>query len=211
MTLEDLFRQLAHGELSNIAVADASGTQISTIKKEKQNQIVTFLNEALKKLHSRLPLKKTDVQVTLAADALDVDFPDGALVVDSILTAYGFQVEFETYKVPERIYAVSGVLHFPQGYTGEVQVTFRMRHDEINPVLTADDLAQEISILPELEPALQAYIAYKSYGGMNSQDSIAISQGHRSIYEQVISEVMNSGILGDEILPSTKLEARGFV
>lgn len=314
MTLEDLFKQLSYGELSNLANAvDGTGT----IKKEQQNRIVAFANEALNRLHLRLPLIETRETLALSSSAdLDKTLEQDVLLVTSLLTPYGESLTINTRKSPNTIYVVDGVLHVPKAIGGlvtELQATYRKRHPELYPlfdvypdqatvklvnagsgthrltlnvagitivgsgsdieeasILAAnainDDpilpnlvqaeggeiqtgifgvqltalsgeivalavvstnactatlstpnirkkmtVSQEISLLPELHEALTAYIAQKTYGGVNTQDALITAQGYRARYEQVINEVLGQGLLAAEIEQMQKLEARGFV
>jgi hypothetical protein len=209
-TLEDLFKQLSYGELSTLAVAlDASGA----IKKERQNQIVHFANEALRKLHARLPLKEADLTVTLTGEEITHEFDANTLLVMGIISSFGEPLTFETTRIPQRI-TVTGdplTIRFPKELTGEVQVIYRNRHPLLNSVTTGEDLTQEIELLPELEPALTSYIASKVFGGMSSQDSMALANNYRMQYEQTIADVLNAGLLPGDVFVNHKLETRGFV
>lgn len=222
MTLEDLFRLLSYGELSNLATAvEVTGT----IKKEHQNRIVAFANEGLKRLHLRLPLIEEREMLALSTTVdLDHTLPTGTLLVTSLITPYGESLTINTNKVPDTIYVVGGILHVPKAFGGlitEVEATYRKRHPELRPVYgnsasdgdtaTPDGVAQEITLLPELHEALTAYIAQKVFGGMVSQDAQITAQQLRARYEQIISEVQNQGLLPGELEPMQKLEARGFV
>lgn len=220
MTLEELFQQLSYGELSNLSVAvDGSGT----IKKEKQNQIVHFANEALRKLHMRLPLREVNHIVTLTPGSdLDYDFKavpeiEGAITVTSILTSYGTSLPFTMDQKIENntIYIYNGVMHVPRSIAAvvsELQVTFRLHHPALKPINSPIDLTQTIELsIEDLEPAIRAYIAFRVYSGMNTPDSTVIAANYRAMYEQTINDVLNTGLLSHELLQSSKLDMRGFV
>ena len=212
MKLEELFKKLSYGELSNLAVAvDASGT----IKKEKQNQIVQLINEGLKKLHARLPISEENETVELTTSAQDHDFIDDALIVTAILTKEGQSVPFTVgQEIYDSVYVYQEQVHLPaklKDVTDSVQITYRKRHATIEPVTDADSLAQVITLPEELEPALSAYIAFRLYAGMNTQDAQITAANYRALYEQSINDVLGTGLLADALLPMDKFDRRGFV
>lgn len=213
VTLEELFKRLSYGELSNLAAAvDATGT----IKPERHNQVIQFLNEGLLKLHSRFQLIQSDSVLTIPAGSegeeyIEVLDPEIIQVV-SILTAMGNSLTFETHPIPGSIYVYQRMLHIPCGPRSfELQVTYQRRHPTLNPVVESTDLEQTISLIPELFTALQAYAGYRMYGGMNTSDALAVSQMHQATYERICQEVLASGSLPSEMLPSQKFESGGWV
>lgn len=207
MIVEELFKQLSYGELSNLAVAvDASGT----IKKDQQNRIIHFANEALQKLHARFPLRETQELVSLTGQELEKTLPVDALQITAILTPWGESLPFTTHPVPKSLYVYQGKLHIP-AMTTELLVIYQHRHPKLAEIVSPDDLAQVIQLPVELSEALTAYIAYKVYAGMNSQDSLNIAATHRARYEQVLADALNQGLLPGELISVQKLDARGFV
>lgn len=212
-TVEELFRQLSYGELSNLAVAvEASGT----IKKERQNQIIHFTNEALKKLHNRLPLIRTSEDIVIADGDSDITLDDDVLMVESIISSTGQSFPFINIPSPttKEIRVYGGVLHIPDGLLEigtELKITYRKRHAVLDLITTPADLTQEITLLTELESALRSYIAFKVFSAMGTQDSVVIASNYQAMYEQAITEVLNSGLLSGELMPMSKLEMRGFV
>lgn len=212
MTVEELFRQLSYGELSNLAMAvDATGT----IKKTQQNRVIHFANEGLRALHTRFPLIETPLLLTLTADTeLVVALPDGAIKVLSILTAWGESISFTTVVQPGAFYVTGGEIHVPAMAvdTGtELQAYLQMRHPTLNPIATDADLAQVITLLPELYKALTSYIAAEMYGTMNTADAAAVAANHRARYEATCLEALSLGLIPSEIRLGQKFEARGWV
>ena len=228
MTLEELFQQLSCGELANLAVAvEATGA----IRKDQRNRIIGFANEALLRLHARLPLREVRETVTVTGQA-DLDHPldpDVLTVVSLMGDQDGYEgrsIAFGTHPIPKTVWFGNGVLHLPRelgqwaGGSLRLQVVCRLRHPEfmfLPPVTVPHDPnvpggeAQEINLIPSLHEALTAYIAAKFYGGMNSQDALVVAAGHRTRYEQVVAETLAQGLVPTEMLPAGKFEARGFV
>ena len=64
MNIEDLFRNLSYGELSNLALSvEGSGTIVESARPK----IVTYANDALTRLHTRFPLRTKDVLIEMYA------------------------------------------------------------------------------------------------------------------------------------------------
>lgn len=209
MKVEELFRKLSYGELSNHSVSvDATGT----IKKDKQNQIVHFANEALRQLHTRFPLLQSEKILTMTgAEVLEPLDPD-VIQVLSILTAWGESLTFSTQPVPGTLFVYEGQLHIPARPTGsELQVTFQNRHPVLTPIVTDADLAQEVILLDELHEALTAYVASKVYSNMLTPESLQAGAMYRNRYEQLCLEAQTLGLVPGETLPCQKFEQRGWV
>lgn len=214
MTVEELFRQLSYGELSNLAIAvEATGA----IKKTQQNRIIHFANEALMRLHTRFPLSESSVMVTIAGESMQETLPEGTLLVRAILTEQGDSVSFTNMVSPKGIYVQGNVLNIPikdllfLAQNDQLQVLLQMRHPVLQPIVLDTDLAQDITLLPELHEALTAYIASKLYSTMNSPDSAAAAANYQNRYETVCAEALIHGIVPSELQPSLKFEARGWV
>ncbi len=214
-TLEQLFQQLSYGELSNQPVAvEATGI----LKKDQQNRIVFFLNEALTRLHSRFALLEESETLELTAgEDLDHELEEDVIIVTSMFTVVDevtTSITFNVKPIPGTLYVHAGSIHVPERlaeYAAELQVNYQKRHPVIESVTVPSDLGQEITLIPELREALTAYIAAKFYGSMNSQDTLAIAAGYRQRYEQVIQEASQQGVLPGELVEVQKLEMRGFV
>lgn len=211
MTVEELFRRLSYGELSNLAVAvDSTGT----IKKAQQNRVLHFVNEALLRLHTRFPLSQTTLSLTMGTTELVTQLPTDTLQVLSILDDQGHSLIFTTTPVPKGIYVSNGELHIPETVVPPetvLQVILQTRHPTLLPINVEADLDQVITLIPELEAALTGYIASKMYAGMNSPETANASAQYLHQYEATCAEVLMSGLLPTEILPMQKFESRGWI
>jgi hypothetical protein len=208
MTVEELFRKLSYGELSNLAIAvDNTGA----IKKDKRNQMVFFANEALMRLHLRFPLIMSEKIIEVPLGGHEEPFEPDVLQVLSIMTAWGESLVFGTQPIPGAFYVHNRVLHIPHPVGSELQVSFQHRHPELTPIVEDSDLNQEIQLMPELEEALTAYIASKVYAAMNTADAAAAANTYRNRFDGVCSEVVNLGLIPGEYLPQQKFHKRGWV
>jgi hypothetical protein len=79
------------------------------------------------------------------------------------------------------------VLQVPFPVTGRaLSVAYQAKH----PTLTLTDLTQEIELPEVLVPALRDWIAYRAFGQIKTQESIAASQIHQASYEATCNEVV---------------------
>ena len=214
MTVEELFRQLSYGELSNLSIAvDATGT----IKKAQQNRVIHFTNEALRALHARFQLLDSSTLLTIVGEEISYSLPENTLQVLAILTEQGRSLPFTTNVNSQGIYVHTGILYIPVKdlpyleQNSQLQILLQLRHPILNPIVEGADLQQEISLLPELHKALTAYIAAEMYGSMNTADAMGIAANHRARYETVCLEALSLGLVPSEIRPNQKFEARGWI
>lgn len=210
MKVEELFRKLSYGELRNHSWA-VEGT--GTIKREKHNEILHHVNEGLKALHLRFPLAQDEqILVMTGADLVVPAYGPNTIQVLSILTAWGESLPFGTKPVPGTLFVYNGELHIPARPVGsELQVTFQMRHPELRPIVADADLAQDITLLPELHKALTTYVAAAVYGNMLTPEALQASLMYQTRYEQACLEAQVRGLIPEESLPCQKFEQRGFV
>lgn len=208
-TVEELFRRLSYGELSNHAWSvDGNGA----IRKDKQNNVLHFANECLLKLHSRFALLKSSKNLVLLGEDFVEPLTEDTIGVVSILTAYGQSLTFGTQPIPGTIHVYGRELRIPRLSVGsELQVEFQHRHPILNPIVVDGDLQQEITLLEDLHKALTACIAYEIYGNMLTPESQVAAAMHKNRYETVILEAQAAGVLPDEMLPQNKFEQRGWV
>lgn len=209
ITVSDLFRALSFDELSNMASAlDTNGT----IKKAQQSKVVHFANEGLKHLHLRFVLRERNLMVTTSAEEQIIALDEDVIDILAILTAWGEPVPFHTCVRPGEFYVANRKLHIP-AFTEvrELLVNYHIRHPILNPINVDTDLDQNIKLLPELQPALRAYIAAEMYRTLNSADSMAISGSYRGKYEALCNEADARGVIPSVMQPMSKFEQRGFV
>jgi hypothetical protein len=204
MTVEELFRKLSYGELSNLTAAvDATGT----IKKDRRNQVVHFINEGLLRLHTKFPLSQSDEIVNLTGVVVDQAFPELAINVLSLVTAYGQPLEIGSEAITGRIYVSKNrTLHIPATVTGEHQITYQLRHEELTRINDETDLEQEIELPDEFIEALTAYIGWKMHANILTAESVAAAAQHKSRFDELVS---GDGHVGDTNL-QTKFDQRGW-
>lgn len=210
LTLNEFFRNLSYGELSNLSIAVES---IGTIKKSQQNRIVHYINVGLLALHERFPLIQETLVIPLTPGfGVAQTLPPDTIQVLSIQDPSGKSLDFTTVPRPKGIYIYNQILNVPsQDEELELTVRLQKRHPTLEPVIEDADLEQRIQLIPELHKALSAFVASEFYGTMGTQETLALSAQYRNRYEEICAGARNFGTLPSEIFPLDKFEKRGWV
>ena len=219
MKVEELFRQLSYGELSNLSVGtDGSGA----IQEDKYPQIIQHTNAALRRLFTRFPLREKDVMIEQVAHitnyhlrirfaesyGADVsypyikDLPEEPFVEDvvRILRVHdstGRPLMLNDVGNPQSLFTPQpDVLQVPNPHAGvALGVVYQAYHA---PLVDGQDgtsttpeevLNQEVEIPAFLEEALVAFIGYKVYSNMNGQENLVKSQELMATYEAACAEI----------------------
>lgn len=208
MTLEELFKKLSYGELSNLVHAVDGGA----IKKDKQNQVLNFVNEGLLRLHTRFPLIQSEEFVTMTGAEMTHPFPSAdVLQLLSIVTAYGESLTFGNQSVPGTLFVHERIIYFPVFPTGlELQLTYQKRHPVLDEIEADADLQQVVDLQEELHEALTAYVAAKLFGNIQTPEARISARSYGQRFNEVIAEAMQAGVLPGEILTGSKFETRGW-
>src|SRR5690606_27370439 len=219
MKLSDLFKNLALGELSNLALADGGNILIN-----KRPQIVLIANEALLRLYTRFILKEKDVLVEMregvtnyhllkkyAYSQYDPENPPEPWCLPYILDMGREQFQEDVIKVlavhasierklplndlekPDSVFTPqSTVLQVPFPIPCHaLGVEYQARH----PILSEDDIDAEIELPEVLHGALQSYIAAKVFMHMNTQENTAKGQEHMINYESICQDVIDRDLV----------------
>lgn len=211
MNLANLFTLLACGELSNLAMAEAG-----TIATASRGKITRYANDALLKLYGRFLLKEKEIRVELQehitfyhlvprfavtyepegpsdteATRYLLDLPGEPFLGDviKILRVYDEHGCVVPLNDDNRVNSVftpqTNALQVPCPIQDKVlNVAYQAKHPQLQCVL------EEVIELPDiLVEAFTAFIAYKVFSHMNTQDSTAKAQEHLAIYESVCGSV----------------------
>jgi hypothetical protein len=235
MIVSDLFQMLSYGELSNLAIGNEA---IGAIAPAAQPRIVMYANEALLRLHSRFILKERDLLLQIfdyivnyrllprfAVSYVPVGTADNEplrYILDSvnhpftsdiikILEVYGT----EGRKLPLNDDDLTYSLFTPQPNTLQVphpnteqalSVVYQASHPKLQ-----GDLNQIIDIPDCLVEAFTAFIAYKVFSHMNTEDSSSKAQEHMAMYEAICSTALDQDLLNTSLsLTGNRLHQRGW-
>lgn len=233
MELTELYSQLSFGELSNLALSNNGN---GTIVEEKKPQIVGYANEALLRLYTRFVLKQNDLILEMRPnttfyhllsryaeqswdssseipypyirDLVREKFTEDVLRVISVYDNNGNERPLDDRERYDSIFVPqANTIQNPLPKIGEyLNVMYQAKH----PKLDAENVTT-IELPDVLHEAFKAYIAYKITGGMNTNEMLAVSQGHFQMYENICQELIDRDILGQtQTSTNVKFRKRGW-
>lgn len=234
MTLNELFEDLAYGELSNLAMCeDLDGK----IREEDQPKIIRHVNKGLLALYSRFLMLEKDVLIELVdgitnyhlnkrfaesnwneseitypyiKDLGGEPFDNDVIKVLKVFNQFGVELPLNDTECQWSIFTPqSHILQVPiiADYMS-LSVLYQAKH----PKLRLDKMEDNI-ILPEvLEPALTAYVAWKVFSNIGSGDAMAKAQEHLAYYESTCNDATENDLVNTSIISSnTRFEKRGWI
>ena len=232
MNIEDLYRNLSYGELSNLFL---SGEGSGTIIESQRPKIILYANDALTRLHTRFPLRTKDLLVEMYAHItnyhllprfarntvpqeepiqyiLDLPlekFEDEVSCVEEVYDSYGCKLPLNDAADCNSLYTPQAkVLQVPNPIAGTaLNVVYRTLHS----TLVADRLDQPIRLPESLHAALTAYIAYKVYSHINTAEATAKAQEHLAFYESVCNEATQFDVVAATVSnTNVRFDQRGW-
>lgn len=233
MTLQELFKRLSYGPLSNLNLAnDGNGTILDA----KKPSIVEFTNEALVRLFTRFVLLEKEVilqmqedvsfyEIKLAnalsqagtyqyvRDSVAEPFDEDILRIQAVYDAAGTKLTLNDPSLPYSLFTPKqDTLQVVKPIAGQpLYVTYQARH----PILSLETPivdTQVIDVPLVLEEALLSYISANVYGAMNGQENQASSATHMNTFNSICAEIVDRDILSNSTSTrGCKLSDRGFV
>ena len=233
MNIGDLYKDLAFGALSNLAVA---GSGDGIIPPEFEPKLISHLNQSLLTIYGRFLLDEKEVVIraidnrtiyplrvihadqnsTTGVDKFIADSVENPFFEDviKILNVYDEEGEELVLNDPEDTTSLWSpnpyTLQIPKPVAGNAYyVMYQARH----PILVEGNLAQEIMLSPVLYPALEAHVAYRLLTPMSGQENSAKALEYLQTYMQICKQVEEHDLLGSSLLGemSSKFRARGFI
>lgn len=232
MNLDELYTDLSYGELSNLSM---SGDMGGSISEESQPKIIRACNEGLTRLYSRFILKENDVLIELVDHITNyhlvqrfsrsvgdeeenyryiMDLPHEPFKADvlKILQVYGdhgVEVPLNDAESYASVFTPQhNVLQVPRPVTGRsLSIMYQASHEK----LVDGDNEQEIFLPDVLHGALRAFIAYKIYSQINTQEATAKAQEHLNQFEAVCTEAVEKDLVNTSVSQTnSKFQKRGF-
>ena len=234
MNLNELYRRLSFGELSNLSISsEGSGTIIN----DKRPSVVLLANEALQELSKRFVLREQTLileqQEGLTSYRLEPMYSIQNAQTSGVNRPYIIDNEEEPFNT-----AVLKVLHVYDNWGNELPLNDRDNSCAIytpqnnilqvpnpqaglplsvsyqtfvKPILGVD-VEETIDIPMVLEKALTSYIAGHILGNMNTQESNAKSREHLLRFEAICAEAENKDLLSISTSnTNTKFDNRGWI
>lgn len=237
MKLLDLFRDLALGELSNLAHSEGG-----TIIPAKRPQVVTYANEGLLALYSKFVLMERDMLVEMREgvtnyhllkryamsqydaenppdrwhlpyiiDTIGEPFQEDVIKILSVYNSFGQKMPLNDLENCRSVFnPQSTVLQVPFPIPGQaLALEYQAKH----PKLEHCDCEETEILLPEvLHSALRAYIAWKVFMHMNTQESTGKGQEHQMNYEGHCLDVVEKDLVSSSSsTTNVRFHKRGWV
>lgn len=215
--------RLARGELKNTSAVE--NTNLGEICPEYINSILSLTNEGLKSLSTKFPLVKKTVDLVFQPDTYVYPLVDAgvATYLDVTLTE---PFDEETFVQVLNVWDADGVNH-PHDSQGHIMTpTFnslrftkakmtslgekvRVQYQARYPDITESDL---ILVPPNLETALQLFVASQYFSHMNGPEHTAKGDSYYAAYLRHIGEDESKNLSStSEIMEDNRFQDRGFV
>lgn len=232
MLFKTLLSNLSFGELSNLSWA---GEGNGVIDEAYHPKIARYANEALLRLYSRFILKENDVLVEMYEHITNYHmlprfavchepveeeylyikdlplepFTGDVIKILAVYNSFGFKLPLNDVEDPRSVFTPQAkVLQVPRPFHGQsLSVLYQAQHEPLDYT----KLEQPIEVPDVLREAFTAYIAYKVYSHMNTQESTAKAQEHMAIYEAICQDVIDKDLVSTTISDTnTRFQKRGW-
>ena len=231
MNIERLFEKLSYGELSNLSMSvEGSGT----IDENAQPRILNFANEGLSSLFSQFNLLEKQLVLELREgisnyqlksefayskhdsnsendwfilDSDDEPFLDDIILITEVMASNGDSLPINDPSCPESVFTPQEkLLQVPRILLGSaLSVKYRANH----PLLTMEDLTQEILLPLVLEKALTSWIAYNVYSSMNGPENSSKAQEYMSMFTSICNNAESMNLVNNSSGSSNSRFVRG--
>lgn len=213
MTLDDIFFQLANGELSQLFVGTGNA---GTIPDAQRKKIASSVQLGLKDLYKSFLLKEKSVQVDLVADQyeypLNILAPD-LIAVERIEDSDGYEVPMNGLNNLLNVNLTSyNTIVVPSGteYT-HYTVVYRASHPELD--LTAaetDPTTVDIELPPHFLNALLYFVGSRVHSPMATAE-LNVGTDYLMKYEAEKLRLKELNLSPDRVSDTSRFEANGWV
>lgn len=234
MDVNELFRRLSVGELSNLSMSmEGNGS----IEENHHQKLVLYINDGLKKLYGRFVLNTKDVLIEQVGhitnyhllkrfaesnynpeiepypyikDRVNEPFLEDVIKILEVYDTCGVKLPLNDAERTNSLFIPqANCLQVPYPQTG---VCLSVVYQAAHPVLEASNLDAEIELPEILEPALREFVAYKVYSHTNSQEATVKAQEHLSQYEATCTDAELKDLVSTSVATTNStFEKRGWV
>lgn len=231
MKLQDLYRNLSYGVLSNLTLAnDGNGT----IRERDLGKVTLALNETLLRIYSRFNLREKVILIAMQdgvvtyhltrkyavsagevpnpyiLDLAEDPFEEDVIKILAVYDSLGYQLPLNDNEGPWSLFTPQAtVLQVPNPLDNmALSVMYQAKH----PILYADKPDTPIMLPSVLEGALYSHVAYQIFDSIGTAESVGRAQNHLMNYENICVELMASDSVQTSISTSNvRFEKRGWV
>lgn len=212
MTLQDLFNQLAIGELAQIGLSN-QGTGIDL---ENQKKLLPQINLGLLELHKRFFLREKRCNVRKLEEMCKYEISDPAfLKVEKIFDPMGNEVVLDKEDAEFTVFLPTwNVLEIPKKMpAGNYDVIYRAKNDKIEEVwletLGAEMIA--IPIPPTHVYALELFVASQIMTPMGFDGEMHEGNNYAMKFESAVLELTNKGFRRQRTTETSHFNNGGWV
>jgi len=194
MTIQEVIKDVAAGELKQLAVKDDS------------TAVISYINLGLIELYKRFDLKTDEVIIPLVASQTIYEMPTNFQSIIEVFDEKGdwYSINDE-HDVLSILTPTFNAIQVPNPEDGAaISVIYRALPDRVTDV--NDTLPLPLSLLD----ALYNYIGYRGHGAVNG-DLKTENNSHYMRFEANCKKAKDLGVLTSEDIINTKLVDRGFV
>lgn len=236
MNLNDLFRDLALGELSNLSMVEND-----TIIPQRRPKIVSYTNEALLALHSTFVLKEKDVVIEMREgvtnyhllkryawsqyneenppdrwnmpyimDMVADPFQEDVIKILAVYNSFGQKMPLNDNEHARSVFnPQSNLLQVPFPIPGQaLAIEYQAKHTTLQHC----NCDEEIVVPDVLWRALKAYVASKVFMHMNTQETTTKGQEHMIIYDMICQDVVEKDLVNtSSSTTNSRFAKRGWI
>jgi len=233
--VEDLFRRLSYGPLSNLSLAKEGAGEI---KEESQGKIVDYINDGLLRLYSRFLLKEAQLILQTiegltryelapkygqAAHLADEDLDTPVYILDAlepfqsdlikvleVFDTEGRRVHLNNAEEPSSVFTPRpSLLQVPYSVNVmALSLIYQAKHVK----LEYDEPEAEILLPDCLHSALLAYVASEVFSHMNGPENSAKGQEHLAKFDRLCNEALENDLVSTSTsTTNSNFEKRGWI
>lgn len=233
LTVEELFKRLSFGQLSNLAMAQEPK---GSIRLEDQNTVINALNSALIRIYTRFNLYERQLMIQQVAhvtnyhldkrfsrvnpdrlpqhqgyifDLPNEPFQDDAIKILAVFDKYGDKLPLNEANNQRSVYTpYPTILQIPYP---EADLPVVVLYQAAHPKLQYGVKETEVRLPTTLEDALLLYTAYQIYTNIGTQEATAKAAEHLQMFNNVCNDIEAQGAVSiTDQVGHTKFQQRGF-
>jgi hypothetical protein len=238
ITVEELFRTLSYGPLSNLALSNDGNGEI---RDNKQAEILGYVNSGLLRLHSKFLVREQELILRLISGktnyVIDRKFSQSGhklgsldpIYIMDILNPYqsdwikalgvtdqrGCDLKLNDTENPCSIFTPRpSLVQVPRGLDGHsLSINYQAKHPTlVHKEDGSIDLSQEIDLPEAFHEPLLSFVASKVFSHMNTNESTMKSQEHYAQFNMLCNEIVDNDLVGSTIsITNTNFERKGWV
>ena len=216
MLVSDYVSDLVTGELKPLSVSNVGGEAPNEIQEVNIKVIIGYLNRANEKVHERFSLIQREIILEGATNNTMHDLPVDTLY--PISAAFADAREIPLNNERKEIVDCTDVnvsLMFPSPFKCLVKGTDPVGCEQISILYCAapkkiSGISDFVDLNVNFNEALYNYTAYLAHGSVNGH----VDQANNTYYMRYLAsckEIVDRGLLSDNLGSSIKLDERGFV